>query len=196
MSSHSGRHEGTETVADLVVRAREGDADAWQRLVDGHAAILGRIARGYRLRADDAADVVQTTWVRCLEHLDDLRNPELFTAWLATTCRRESQRAAIGQHRQVLASPLDDTSPLAWLPDPESGPADLAVRRDDQARLRAAIADLPARQRLVLNEFLRDGDDPYVDRSARLGIPLGSLGPTRRRAMEVLRRDARLLAAG
>jgi RNA polymerase sigma factor (sigma-70 family) len=180
----------------LVEGARDGDSDAWQQLVATHQAVLCRIARGFRLGDSDVADVVQTTWVRCLEHLDDLRQPELFTAWLCTMCRRESLRVARGKWRQVLECSLDAASSLAVLTDPDSGPAELAVQSDDQARLREAIADLPPRQRAVLNEFLRDDGEAYALRSRRLGIPHGSLGPTRRRAMNVLRQDSRLIAVG
>ena len=180
----------------LVEGARDGDSAAWQELVSTHQALLCRIARGFRLGDSDVADVVQTTWVRCLEHLDDLRRPELFTAWLCTMCRRESLRVARGKWRHVLECSLDAASSLAVLTDPESGPLELAVQSDDQARLHEAIADLPPRQRAVLNEFLRDDGEAYALRSRRLGIPHGSLGPTRRRALNVLRQDSRLIAVG
>jgi RNA polymerase sigma factor (sigma-70 family) len=191
----AGVDEGNAKIR-LVEGARDGDSDAWQELVATHQAVLGRIARGFRLSDSDVADVVQTTWVRCLEHLNDLRRPDLFTAWLCTMCRRESLRVARGKWRQVLECPLDAASSLAVLTDPEYGPLELAVQSDEQARLREAIADLSPRQRDVLNEFLRDDGEAYALRSRRLGIPHGSLGPTRRRAMNVLRQDSRLIAVG
>jgi RNA polymerase sigma factor (sigma-70 family) len=188
--------DATTAKIRLVEAARDGDCSAWEQLVSSHQGILCGIARGFRLCDSDVADVVQTTWVACLEHLKDLRRPELFTAWLCTMCRRESLRVARGKWRQVPESTLDAASCLAVLTDPERGPLELAVRTDDQARLREAIADLPPRQRAVLTEFLRDDGEAYAMRSRRLGMPHGSLGPTRRRAMDVLRHDSRLIAVG
>lgn len=183
---------------NLVVRARKGDSDAWNHLVTRHNALLRSIARHYRLTDDDVADVVQITWLRCLEHFDQLRQPESFTTWLCTTCRREAQRVARAKHRQVfLDGAQGEASPLAALADQECGPLEQAVRNDESTRLRHAITELPPRQQAVLNEFLREDDDGgYAARSRRLGMPKGSLGPTRARAMETLRRDARLIAAG
>ncbi|WP_131741710.1 RNA polymerase sigma factor, partial [Actinomadura roseirufa] len=85
------RQEGTD---ELVDRARDGDGAAWARLVERFSGLLWAIARGYGLGDADAGDVVQTTWLRLVERLDDLREPAAVGGWLATTARREAARLA------------------------------------------------------------------------------------------------------
>jgi RNA polymerase sigma factor (sigma-70 family) len=77
----------------MVVAAADGDQTAWDALVDRFAPMVWGIARGHRLSAADAAEVFQTTWLRLLEHLDRMDEPERVGAWLAITARRESLRA-------------------------------------------------------------------------------------------------------
>src|SRR5579863_946494 len=81
-------------IAALVTAAAAGDQNAWNGLVDKFASTVWAIARGYRLNAADAADVSQTTWLRLVENLDRIEQPERLGAWLATTSRRESLRIA------------------------------------------------------------------------------------------------------
>ena len=81
-----------EETAELVARAATGDQSAWEELVDAYAGVIWSVARGFRLRESDAHDVVQTTWLRLLEHLNRLNDPSRVGAWLATTARRECLR--------------------------------------------------------------------------------------------------------
>ena len=88
-------HPATSTqpsAADLVFAAKAGDSQAWNALVDRFASTVWAVARAHRLSAADAADVSQTTWMRLVEHLDRIEQPERVGAWLATTARRESLR--------------------------------------------------------------------------------------------------------
>src|SRR3954449_1219324 len=88
-------------VADLVRAAAEGDRDAWDALVDRFNGLVWSVARSHRLSTVDASDVVQTTWLRLVEHLGRLQEPERVGAWLATTARRESLRTLRHSARQV-----------------------------------------------------------------------------------------------
>ncbi len=174
--------------AELIDRIRTGDTSAWRELVREHEPMLRRIARQYRLTRQDADDVVQLVWVRCLEHLDQLTRADRLRAWLNTICRRECLRLATRERREV---PLGESA-VTWLIDrsrEEQDPHTTAALRDDRARLSQAIAGLPDRQRLVLLELLEREGHGYVDISRCLGLPIGSIGPTWRRALTRLRQD-------
>src|SRR5207248_5752017 len=95
------------TVAELVGAAIAGDAAAWNELVERFAGLVWAIARRHRLSAADAADVSQTTWLRLVEHLERIQQPERIGAWLATTARHESLRVLRLAERQI-PSPNED----------------------------------------------------------------------------------------
>src|SRR5262245_55737964 len=95
--------------ADLVRAAAAGDRAAWDQLVDRYSGLLWSITSAYRLGHSDAADVVQTTWLRLLENLERIRDPDRVSAWLATTARRECQRS-LGRSRRVV--PTEDQREL------------------------------------------------------------------------------------
>jgi RNA polymerase sigma factor (sigma-70 family) len=177
--------------AELVRRIRAGDGSAWRDLVDQYQPLLRWLARQHGLSADDAADVVQFTWLRCLENIDQLTHADKLRAWLTTICRRESIRLATKGRREVPLSELD----LAMLIDDTPGEYDPyaeTARRDERDRLYRAIRALPERQRVVLVELLTREGKSYLDLSRRLGLPVGSIGPTWQRAVTRLRQDPRL----
>src|SRR3954470_24288197 len=88
-------------VAELVRAAADGDQAAWHGLVDRYNGLVWSVARAHRLSTVDASDVVQTTWLRLVEHLGRLQDPERVGAWLATTARRECLRTLRHSARQV-----------------------------------------------------------------------------------------------
>src|SRR5262245_50547155 len=96
-------------VAELVQAAADGDRDAWDALVDRFNGLVWSVARSHRLSTIDASDVVQTTWLRLVENLGRLQDPERVGAWLATTARRESLRALRHSARQVPTEDVPDT---------------------------------------------------------------------------------------
>ena len=129
------------SVGDLVARARDGDRQAWDALVERYAPLIWSICRRHRLGRADADDVGQSVWLRLLDQLDRVREPAALPGWLSTTTRRECLRvlsAAQGPHATIYA--LDVES----LPDQRTGTADqelLAAER--HAALRAAFTQLP-----------------------------------------------------
>jgi RNA polymerase sigma factor (sigma-70 family) len=156
--------------------------------VRGLTARLRAVARAHRVPAHEVDDVVQTTWLRLLEHGDSIREPRAVSGWLQTTARRESLRVLRGAAR------TQPTDPAA-LPDDrdsEPGPDAQVVSAEVAAILGEAIDALPRRQRHLMRMLLREPDAPYTQVSAVLGMPIGSIGPTRARALERLRQDARL----
>ena len=180
------------SVGDLVGRARNGDRQAWDALVERYAPLIWSICRRHRLGRADANDVGQSVWLRLLDQLDRVREPAALPGWLSTTTRRECLRvlsAAQGPHATIYA--LDVES----LPDQRTGTADqelLAAER--HAALRAAFTQLPPNGQQLLALLTADPPTPYADISAQLGIPVGSIGPTRSRYLDKIRRHPAIAA--
>jgi RNA polymerase sigma factor (sigma-70 family) len=180
------------SVSDLVARARNGDRQAWDALVERYAPLIWSICRRHRLGRADADDVGQSVWLRLLDQLDRVREPAALPGWLSTTTRRECLRvlsAAQGPHATIYA--LDVES----LPDQRAGTADqelLAAER--HAALRAAFTQLPPNGQQLLALLTADPPTPYADISAQLGIPVGSIGPTRSRYLDKIRRHPAIAA--
>ena len=172
-------------VADLLVRARRGDAAAWNGLVTQLSGLLWSVARAHRLPDSDCADVVQSTWVRLLENLDAVRDPERLPGWLATTARRECLRTL---KRSGKVSPLDQLA-VSDLPDEQLEPLDAALLQQERdLQLWQAFAQLPAGCQALLRLLLAEPAPSYEDVAAALGRPLGAIGPTRGRCLRRLRR--------
>ena len=180
-------------VTDLVTRARNGDKQAWDGLVERYSPLIWSICRRYRLNDADAEDVSQAVWLLLAEHLDNLRNPNALPGWLATTTRRECSRILRASCTLTAAGQL-----LENMPDEQTVTAEdelLMAERD--AALREAFARLPLRYRRLLGMLVADPPVSYTEISARLGIPVGSIGPSRRRCLDKLRCDpaiARLIS--
>lgn len=177
--------------AELVGRIRNGDSSAWCELVDHYEPLLRWLARQYRLSGQDIDDAIQLTWLRCLEHIDQITHADRLRGWLATVCRRESLRLATKGRREIA---LGEQSVTRLVDDgqEERDPGAEMARRDAHDRLSRAIRALPQKQQLVLTELLKEESRSYLDLSRRLGLPMGSIGPTRQRAIARLRQDPRL----
>jgi RNA polymerase sigma factor (sigma-70 family) len=168
---------------DLVARVRTGDQAAWVVLTDRYTNLLWSVARGMRLDRADTADAVQTTWLRLVERLDSLREPEHLASWLVTTLRREClatirRRARMGTG---LADHWEDT-PAA------TDPLDEALLREERdVALWKAFSSLTARCQALLRILIADPPPSYADVSVALAMPVGSIGPTRQRCLNALR---------
>jgi|tagenome__1003787_1003787.scaffolds.fasta_scaffold20397659_2 RNA polymerase sigma factor (sigma-70 family) len=174
-----------EDVALLVKRAASGDQAAWDALVARYTNLLWSVARGYRLERTDAADVVQVAWLRLVEHLPTLREPERVGSWLATTVRRECLQLLATRKRR--GTPLDDHV-LDAVPD-RGVPVDHGLlTRERDAQLWAAFERLPDRCQKLLRVLMADPPPAYQDVSVSLDMPVGSIGPTRARCLDRLRR--------
>jgi RNA polymerase sigma factor (sigma-70 family) len=174
---------GTD-IASLVRRAADGDKWAWERLVDQYARLIWAMTRDFKLIESDAADVAQATWLRLLEHIDRLDHPARVGAWLATTARHECLRSLAARKRIVL---MHDDSVLAE--SEASGPAvDEQLLADERAQaVREALSHLPWRWQRLLQLLMSDPPVSYAEISDELGLPVGSIGPTRGRCLERLR---------
>jgi RNA polymerase sigma factor (sigma-70 family) len=176
-----------DLVARLVKAAAGGDARAWGQLVQRFAGLLWSICRMYRLTEEDAADVVQLTWLRLLEHLDGIRDPERLAGWLATTCRRECQALL----RRSRSSTSVEPEQMDRLPGGDSEVDEPLLTAEEHAALWQAFQLLSDLCQRVLRELIVDAEDgppSYRLAAARLGAPTGSLGPTRARCLRQLRK--------
>ena len=192
MKQHTLASSGTG--ARLVDDAARGSSErpqpddaSWTALVARHDRLLRGVARRYRLNASDVDDVLQNTWVRAWRHLDQLRDADAIEGWLVVTVRREAMRLLQRDVREVLAaSPVDASQPAAGCVE------DAVLERERDACLHAAVGRLPARQRDILRGLLASPEPSYGAVAARLGMPRGSVGPTRERAFARLRLDSAL----
>jgi len=178
-----------EETAELVRAAGTGDQRSWDALVERFSGLLWAVARAHRLREADAADVVQTTWLNLVQHLGSIREPQHVGAWLATTARRECLRTLNRDQRQVLT---DDEAGLQVREPPPATPEEDVLAAERLALLRAALEELPPRCQQLLRVLTADPPPSYEQVSAALGMPVGSIGPTRARCLERLRHAARL----
>lgn len=172
-------------VADLVAGARNGDRQAWDALVERYAPLIWSICRRYGISGPAAEDVAQHVWLHLVESLNDLRDPAALPGWISTTTRRECCRI-----RRVQGLVADDTQALENLPDGHAQTVEHELLMAERhATLREAFARLPLPFQRLLALLVADPPVPYAEISARLGIPVGSIGPNRSRSLDRLRRD-------
>jgi RNA polymerase sigma factor (sigma-70 family) len=174
----------TTEVAGLVRSAAAGDRHAWERLVDQFARLIWSITADFKLAESDAADVAQTTWLRLLEHINRIQYPDRVGSWLAATARNECLRSLAARKRVVLAQ--DDevlTAVVAVAPDVDE--RILADERDQVVR--DALSRLPGRSQRLLELLMADPPTSYAEISHEMGLPVGSIGPTRGRCLAQLR---------
>jgi RNA polymerase sigma factor (sigma-70 family) len=175
--------DGETSTQALLAAAACGDQQAWDTLVDRFARLVWSIARGFRLSDADAADVCQTTWLRLVEHLDTINDPDKLAGWLATTARRESLTVLRKRDREV---------PVFEGPDEEDGDQDQdperqTIERDEYRELWSAFSALSERCRELLRVLAVSPLDNYAEVAAALQMPIGSIGPTRARCLDRLR---------
>lgn len=167
----------------LVTWVRSGNQAAWVALTDRYTGMLWSVARGMRLSHTDAADAVQTTWLRLVESLDGLREPGRLGAWLATTIRRESLailRRSVHNRPNGLAMGEDAAA--------DDDPLDAALLREERdAALWRAFRRLSPRCQALLRVLIADPAPSYAEVAVALDIPMGSIGPTRQRCLGALR---------
>src|SRR5262245_60171495 len=175
---------GGVDAAWLVRNAAAGDRWAWERLVDKYARLIWAMTRDFKLAESDAADVFQVTWLRLLEHIDRLEHPARVGSWLAATARHECLRSVAARKRLVLVqdhTALDDVA----VHEPE---LDERLLADERAQaVRTAISRLPRRWQRLVELLMADPPASYAEISDQLGLPVGSIGPTRGRCLARLR---------
>jgi len=180
----------------LLKAAADGDAEAWTQIVDDYSRLVWSVARGFRLTLADAADVSQTTWLRLVENLDRIQNPDQLAGWLATTARRESLRLIRKAQREVPDSEEAEQK-VSFFGDSEDDgdPETALVAEQDSSDLWQAFASLSERCRSLLRVVAVTPLESYAAVAEALGMRVGSIGPTRSRCLEQLKRALKALTS-
>jgi RNA polymerase sigma factor (sigma-70 family) len=177
---------------ELVLACRKGDGNAWSLLVTRYQRLIYTIARRSRLDEDQSAEVFQNTFTSLYEHLDAIEQPDRIRAWLVTTARRETLRLIRRQHGELSFSDTDspgDERGDEWLPDNSPLLNEELERIEEQHLIRLALAAIDGRcRRLITLLFYQPVPVPYAEAARVLGMPASSIGPTRARCLDKLRR--------
>lgn len=176
--------EADGCLTELINAAGAGDERAWRMLVARYRGLVWSVVNSYRLEGADAADVVQTTWLRLVQHIGRIHQPPALGGWLVTTARRECLRALRLAGRE---QPTDEQY-LEMAGPPESDPQAHVVSAETDRVLWESVDRLPPRCRNLLRLLMADPRPSYRDISASLNMPIGSIGPSRARCLACLRR--------
>jgi len=182
-SVRASQRDRADRITALMNAARQGSDDAVGEMVTEFSPLLWHVARAAGLSSGDAEDVLQTVWTRLLEHLDEIRTPAALGGWLVVTAKREAWRVRAAERKQVPT----DTDAFAELPDKGSGSEERAILDDQSRTLWAAIRQLSPRCQELLRIIAFVPQADYAAVAAKLGMRIGSIGPTRGRCLAKLR---------
>jgi RNA polymerase sigma factor (sigma-70 family) len=172
------------TVSELLHRANQNDSGAWQVLMERFGRLVLHTARRLGLSHADAADAAQLTWLRLLEHGDQIRKPDRLSAWLTATARREALRVAMaGKRYELCADPTTEHGLERHCAVHDVYP----VERGYDPVTERALARLPHRYQRLLRVLVSDSCPSYAEIARQLNLPTGSIGPMRMRALQMLR---------
>lgn len=180
---------GGDEIATTLAAAAAGDSRATGALIERYGPLVWSIAWSYRLGPADTADITQVVWLRLLENLVRIRRPERLGSWIGSVTRHECIRLRRRGEREVATAD-------GFVLDGSSGDdldEDLIdVERD--TTVRQSLETLPARWRILMTALVDAPDASYEELAAAVGMPIGSIGPTRQRCLERLRDSPTLLA--
>jgi RNA polymerase sigma factor (sigma-70 family) len=182
-SVRASQRDRADRITALMSAARQGSDDAVGEMVTEFSPLLWHVARAAGLSSGDAEDVLQTVWTRLLEHLDDIRTPAALGGWLVVTAKREAWRVRAAERRQIPA----ETDSFAELPDQGPGSEETVILDDQRRTLWAAIRQLSPRCQELLRIIAFVPQADYAAVAAKLGMRIGSIGPTRGRCLAKLR---------
>lgn len=179
----------TQSLADRAAQAfsdyRDGRTEAMSDLVDATTTLLWHTARAQGLTGPQAEDVVQTTWLSLVQHRSSITDPQGVLKWLITTTRREAWAAVKRSRREDLRDDTDGSTTEPALV--ATGPEQLVVRGLEQRVLWKHFASLPQRCQQLLRVIALAERPDYTQVAEALGMPIGSIGPTRGRCLAKLR---------
>jgi RNA polymerase sigma factor (sigma-70 family) len=161
--------------------ATKGDQSAWDALVAQYSNLVWAVARSHRLGNADAADVYQSTWLRLVEHIGEIRDGARVGAWLATTARREALALLRRSRRDLPTSEVEVLDAMST--DGSISLDERLLRSEEHTTLWHAFGQLSGRCQQLLRVVFADPPPSYAEMSAALDIPIGSIGPTRARCL-------------
>lgn len=163
----------------------------WPDLVQRYDRLVRSICRRFALTEAESADVGQQCWLKLWEHRDGVRDPRALAGWIRTTVRRDCMATRTARWRETPEELPAEASAGGWFgPAGEPAvrdPALTVVDDDDRRRLHQAVATLPERERRLLEALLDPNEPSYLQISTLTGMPVGSIGPVRARALRRLR---------
>jgi RNA polymerase sigma factor (sigma-70 family) len=169
------------THGELLTRAAAGERAAWDALVDRFDRMVWSVARGFRLDEAAASDVAQTVWLRLIENVDRIQDPERLPGWLVTTCRREAMKVLKRGERDI-------PSDFEYDIEDESPSLESMLIEDEESRaVMEAFGELDEECRQLLRLLTVEPALSYEEIAEAVGRPVGSLGPTRGRCIERLK---------
>jgi RNA polymerase sigma factor (sigma-70 family) len=173
--------ERPATDADLLTRLASGDEPTWRGIVGRYEGLLRASVRAVLRNDLDVDEAVQRTWVLLLHHAARINDAQCLPGWLSTTARREALAIVRGQQRAIPSEDVVDHVS----PDDRDVAAEM-LEQELREALQSAVEALPETQRRLVRALLREPAS-YDALSRELGIPRGSLGPLRGRAVRALR---------
>ena len=180
---------GTRSLAERAAKAftdfRDGRPDAMSELVDSTTTLLWHTARAQGLTSAQAEDVVQNTWMLLVQHAAGITDPQAVLKWLLTTTRRESWAVMKRSRREDAHE--DVTELVGEMPSTADEPGEVVVRSHEQGVLWRHFKDLPERCQQLLRVIAIAERPDYAQVADALGMPVGSIGPTRGRCLAKLR---------
>ncbi|MFM9959008.1 MAG: RNA polymerase sigma factor [Phycisphaerales bacterium] len=168
----------SEELESLIERCLKGDQSAWSALVDQYAGLVYAVARRCGLREDQCDDVAQAVFSTLVRRLSSIREPKALAGWLSMTAQREAWR--VKKHSAKFEAQSEGAADAG--PDPSDRFTDL----EQAQRVREALAELGHRCQEILKALAASAKPDYAALSQRLGIPMGSIGPTRARCLAKL----------
>ena len=184
MQAEGSTHSLAELAASAFSEYREGRPEAMSTLVDHTTALLWHTARTQGLSSAQAEDVVQTTWLLLVQHAGTIADPRGVLKWLITTTRREAWAMARRSRREEVR---EDPSAEPEVPSTQDEPAEMVLRGQEQGVLWRHFKDLPERCQHLLRVIALAERPDYAQVAEALGMPVGSIGPTRGRCLAKLR---------
>lgn len=175
-------------IGELLARVDTGDESAWNELVERFAGLVWSVARSFRLSAASTEDVVQTVWLRLAEYCSRIREPDRLAGWLATATRHEALRVIKGHQRMVPYADFGENSEPTSL-----SIEDIIVDGVTLGAVLEAFTRLPPSDQQLLRLLCTVPPLDYQTIAVMLGRSIGSIGPSRARSLDKLRR---LLPAG
>jgi len=170
------------TTAQLVRDACDRKPGAWRELASRYEGLVRAVVGSYRLQEADFADAVQNTWLRALERLHTVRDPNSLGGWLTTVARRECLALLARSRREAPTGVTDDQLVME---DP--GPEAVVLAEEARRAVAHAVTELPVKPRELVSVLFSMPEPNYAEVSRLMGLPIGSIGPTRQRALRTLR---------
>ena len=175
----------------LIAACLRGESAAWQTLIVRYQRLIYSIPLKARLSQDDAADIFQSVCLKLYEKLSTLREHDKITSWLITTTTRECWRMSARRRRESVSAldGNDDSEGSHEIPDTRLLADEQRQLLQEQQFVREAVAALPERCReLVTMLFYRKDELSYADIARKMDMPIASIGPTRSRCLEKLKK--------